>query len=163
MSSKVFYDVIPRYSGGSPGMVDYATAERVAQQEIESQKAYLEGAYGEDKKLWAEQQGLEGIVLSGILVAGDRNQYHDHITKRDYGSDMPYAAIRYPDRILAVRAKRSETFWYKRQFLIRVEGVVGDRDENFSRVMVALESVHGVDRHSEQPYILWREREIRQK
>jgi hypothetical protein len=56
------FDVKPRYSGGSPALVDEATARRVAAQEKDMIVGYLEGIYGEAEKLVAETMGLAWIV-----------------------------------------------------------------------------------------------------
>lgn len=57
-----FYDVRPRYTPGSPGLVDEATAQRVAKEERESYEHALSGIMGEIDKARAEKLGLRGIV-----------------------------------------------------------------------------------------------------
>jgi hypothetical protein len=62
--AKIYYDVAPRYTCGSPAMVDRQTALHVAQQEKEAYEATLEGIYGEAAKIEAERLGLHWIVWS---------------------------------------------------------------------------------------------------
>lgn len=57
-----FFDVRPRYTPGSPGLVDEATAKRVAAEERESYEHALTGIMGETEKTRAEKLGLRGIV-----------------------------------------------------------------------------------------------------
>lgn len=56
------WEVRPRYSGGSPGMVPAETARRVALQELEGYARYLEGCYGPAAKAIAKEQGVEGSI-----------------------------------------------------------------------------------------------------
>jgi hypothetical protein len=62
MSRAHHYHVAPRYTGGSPAMVDEATAERVAKQEKQSIEYVLQGVEGETNKARAERLGLRGIA-----------------------------------------------------------------------------------------------------
>lgn len=64
MKSIVKYDVRPRYTAGSPAMVDEATARRVAKQEKTGYEMALEGFYGEEAKMEAEQRGMGAVVFS---------------------------------------------------------------------------------------------------
>ena len=57
-----FFDVRPRYTPGSPGLVDEATAQRVAKEERESYEHALTGIVGDAEKARAEKLGLRGIV-----------------------------------------------------------------------------------------------------
>lgn len=59
-----YFEVRPRFTCGSPGLVDLATAQHILQQERDAYKAYLEGAFGEDAKQWAERIGLEWIAFA---------------------------------------------------------------------------------------------------
>lgn len=56
------FNVAPRYTCGSPAMVDHDTAERVAQEERTAYERALTGIYGEEDKLKAETMGLNGIA-----------------------------------------------------------------------------------------------------
>jgi hypothetical protein len=56
------WNVVPRYTAGSPAAVDPETAERVAKEERAAYERVLTGAYGEEEKRRAERLGLEGIV-----------------------------------------------------------------------------------------------------
>lgn len=58
------YHVYPRYTPGSPAMVDVATAERVARQERE--------AFADCDILGMENKGLSGIVLAKKEARQDR-------------------------------------------------------------------------------------------
>ena len=63
MPRNMFYSVTPRYSGGSPAMVDQSTALRVVQDERGEYEAALSGIYGAEKKARAEREGLDFIVV----------------------------------------------------------------------------------------------------
>ncbi len=56
------FNVKPRYTPGSPGMVDETLALRVAAQEKDSYETCLTGIYGEEMKAKAEREGLFGIA-----------------------------------------------------------------------------------------------------
>lgn len=56
------YQVYPRYTPGSPGMVSEEIALTVASQEKESYEQALTGVYGERIKQQAEKEGLQYIV-----------------------------------------------------------------------------------------------------
>lgn len=60
----VTYHVAPRYSGGSPAMVDYDTAARVAMEELRAYAEALEGPRAERER--AERLGIAGIVESHL-------------------------------------------------------------------------------------------------
>lgn len=62
MKRAAYFDVRPRYTSGSPAMVDEFTARRVLSQEIGAHAAHAEGWYGDEGKAEAEQKGLSGIV-----------------------------------------------------------------------------------------------------
>ena len=57
-----YYNVRPRYTSGSPAIVDAQTAARVAKQEKEAYEDALTGDLGADLKARAEREGLQGIV-----------------------------------------------------------------------------------------------------
>lgn len=59
---KVYFQVKPRYTPGSPGMVDEDTAQRVANEELRAFSVALSGGYGEKEKALAETVGLAGIA-----------------------------------------------------------------------------------------------------
>lgn len=77
-----YYNVRPKYSPGSPAMVNAQTAAMVAHDEKEGHARALEGIYGDDEKAKAEKDSLLGlaeqvteradawIVLD--LITGDR-------------------------------------------------------------------------------------------
>lgn len=58
------YFVKPRYTSGSPAMVDLGTALDLAADEEQMYERYLEGTYGALKSTWARNQGLELIVYA---------------------------------------------------------------------------------------------------
>lgn len=60
------YHVAPRYTAGSPAMVDQATAERVMAQERSCYAHALEGVYGIDEQHAASVRGLADIVWTTI-------------------------------------------------------------------------------------------------
>lgn len=74
------YNVIPKYSGGSPALVDEATARRVAWQEEQAFQRTIAGAYGPDAAAKAEARGLGNIVLRVIQSRGPRFVVTDIIT-----------------------------------------------------------------------------------
>lgn len=62
----VTFQVRPRYTPGSPAMVDAATANRVAVEEREFIKHALEGVWGEEQKARAEKLGLDFIAYAMV-------------------------------------------------------------------------------------------------
>ena len=62
MRPKYSFHVAPRWSSGSPAMVDMMTAMKVARDEVECGQFAAQGAYGEEAKLKYELCGLRGIV-----------------------------------------------------------------------------------------------------
>lgn len=56
------YNVAPRYTAGSPGLVDKATAEHVAKQERAGYENARKGRYGPELQDKALLRGLAGIV-----------------------------------------------------------------------------------------------------
>jgi len=54
--------VAPRYTAGSPALVDATIALRVAVEEVSAIETALEGFWGEAQKARAERLGLRGIV-----------------------------------------------------------------------------------------------------
>jgi len=57
-----YYNVRPRYTSGSPAIVDAQTAGRVAKQEKEAYEDALTGIFGIELKTRAEREGLGGIA-----------------------------------------------------------------------------------------------------
>jgi len=55
-------NVRPRYTGGSPALVDLATAQQVAASEMRSHGDALEGIHGEAHQERAQRLGLRGIA-----------------------------------------------------------------------------------------------------
>lgn len=62
----VYYDVRPRYTGGSPAQVDKATCLKVAAEEREHYGCTMEGVFGPEQKARAERLGLTGIAFSRL-------------------------------------------------------------------------------------------------
>ena len=56
------FNVAPRYTPGSPALIDEATARRAANAEKEFIEHALSGAWGEEQKARAARLGLRGIV-----------------------------------------------------------------------------------------------------
>jgi hypothetical protein len=79
--ARTYYDVAPRYTAGSPAMVDQRTAERVMNQERDGYNRALEGLYGADEQHVAQTLGLAGIVWT---VTEQRNE----LFKRDLLTDV---------------------------------------------------------------------------
>ncbi len=79
-------NVVPRYTPGSPALVDRETALRVAKEERAAFERVLTGAYGEADKRRAEILGLEGIVY-GYTTTRERGNprvfVRDYITAED--------------------------------------------------------------------------------
>jgi hypothetical protein len=60
----VQYNVAPRWTCGSPAMVNPRIARQVAHEEKRAHEIYLEGAYGEAEKKRAEEEGLALISFT---------------------------------------------------------------------------------------------------
>jgi hypothetical protein len=80
MISNSSFDVSPRYSPGSPALVDRLTAEKVMRTEREFYAHALEGIYGEAAQQKAQSLGLEGIVV-------ERWESHTHVHTLDLMTD----------------------------------------------------------------------------
>jgi len=145
-----FYHVIPRYSCGSPGMVDEKTAMRVAEDEKRAYPGYLTGSYGVGDKEIAEREGLEGIVL----VDNGKDKYTDIITGREYG-DVPYAAIRHPNKLVVLAKGRKARYYYRRQFVGEFNGT--RPDDSMRQVMNAMRDMFGIDAYSVLMNTIWKE------
>lgn len=61
---KAFYHLVPRYSSGSPAMVDLGEAVRVADHEQEAYFNCLTGVFGNDLQVMAKSKGLSGIAYA---------------------------------------------------------------------------------------------------
>lgn len=71
------FHVAPRYSGGSPALVNEKTALRVAAQEKESYEHALDGTYGEAQMWRARVLGLAGIAYAAFEKgAGRKFRWH---------------------------------------------------------------------------------------
>lgn len=82
-TSKTTYYLKPRYTPGSPGMVDYDTARREITDEREGYEHALSGLYGADQQKRAETLGLHGIIEARGEVKNGW-QVHDLITDATY-------------------------------------------------------------------------------
>ncbi len=100
MKSTVYFQVAPRYAGGSPGMVPEETARRVALQEKDCYDAHLQGIYGPEEKAKAEAKGLDGIVQSQT-ERGSKLYCEDLITgRKSVRFDCKVKDLRVGDRII---------------------------------------------------------------
>jgi hypothetical protein len=68
----IHFDVMPRYSCGSPAMVSEAQALKVVQDERSAYVRVTEGMYGAEAKAAAYRMGLYGIVWSWQEVGPER-------------------------------------------------------------------------------------------
>lgn len=66
--AKIYFEVRPRYTAGSPGQVDESTARRVAHEEWASYQIALSGIYGRDKLDEAIQAGLLAQPVQGLYM-----------------------------------------------------------------------------------------------
>lgn len=81
----IYFHVYPRYSCGSPAMVDEATARRVAEQEIAIARDAMHGNQGPFAQQLAERWGLRGIVESTQECPRRKGwTVHDLITDERY-------------------------------------------------------------------------------
>jgi len=72
------FRVCPRYTNGSPAVVDEKTFREVAKEEVRSWDRYRSGFYGETSKDLATKLGLGGICMLRVrsgLLAGYRYDY----------------------------------------------------------------------------------------
>ena len=109
-------NVAPRYTSGSPGVVDEGTAARVAQQERDAYKRALEGVYGNVERSRAEKLGLRGIVYS-YHVRGKQVYVTDYLTDEEFQMPLLWWGVSGPNRETA--------YWHSRtdvdQFLVHPE------------------------------------------
>lgn len=61
---KIYYNVAPRYTPGSPAMVGQDIAERVMKEEQVGYRHALDGIYGTEHQRVAQERGLAGIVYT---------------------------------------------------------------------------------------------------
>lgn len=91
----------PRYTCGSPAWLpdsehNHELAIEVANSEHRSYGHYMEGAYGEEKRAYAVEKGLDGIVVEGIsaqaagLIRRKHNvrHYRDILTGRIFSRKL---------------------------------------------------------------------------
>jgi hypothetical protein len=79
MASRLTFHVAPRYSGGSPAMVDATIAEHVAKTERDEYNRRLSGAFGPEERLRATRLGLNMIVYT-IMEIKSTVYVRDEIT-----------------------------------------------------------------------------------
>lgn len=145
------YELIPRYSGGSPAVVDERTAESVVRDERRGYQIALEGVYGDDAAKAAKANGLEGIVI----VSNRRKGFIDCITGREYG-DVPYTSIRYPESLVVTTKGRTSKYYYRRQLVAALPGEKSRLpDANLNAVSQKLQEMFGVDRGLGENFDLW--------
>ncbi len=111
MPRNVSFSVAPRYTPGSPGLVDEETALRVASQEKETYEVAAEGAYGVDFQRIAREKGLGGIVEKRI-ERGQGWDVTDLITGRLFRREITKASkIQSGDTLVEIRSGREEGKW----------------------------------------------------
>lgn len=66
---RTYFEVRPRYTAGSPGMVDEAQARRVAREEWASYQSELSGIYGRAQQRTAMEIGLLPQPVAGLFGA----------------------------------------------------------------------------------------------
>src|SRR3990172_8687499 len=76
-----YYNVRPRYTCGSPAIVDAQTAARVARQEKEGFETALSGIYGPEEQARAGRDGLRGIAEA--VLKEHRQNRRDGFIVRD--------------------------------------------------------------------------------
>jgi len=91
---KKYYDVKPRYTSGSPAMVEERIAQRVAQQEKQAYQAYLEGAYGPEGTETATKMGLDWIAWATVESSSNLS-LTDLITGMMMLKPIKYDGVRY--------------------------------------------------------------------
>jgi len=74
-------EVRPRYTPGSPAMVDGKTAEHVARGEQELYQGHLEGYFGEENQARAQRLGLQRIVYQLTERGGHWVALYDWLTE----------------------------------------------------------------------------------
>ena len=88
MKSVNYCNVRPRYTPGSPAMVDLRTASKVAKDEKEFYEYALSGTWGAKEKERAEREGLAGIAEQVLFEKRERRTngfiVRDLITGEEY-------------------------------------------------------------------------------
>lgn len=103
MSNPVWYNVAPRYTPGSPALVDEATAMRVADEEKKDYETIVAGqSYvpGEEEK--AKRLGLKGIVEARQESKGGWNVTDVLTGERFWRGEVKSGKLACKDRILHV-------------------------------------------------------------
>jgi hypothetical protein len=92
--SHAHWNVAPRYSAGSPAMVDEDTADAVALDEIDMHRAASQGLWGEAERLRALRLGLAGIVE----LREEHRGWHvyDRITQERFVRPFVVPVIEFP-------------------------------------------------------------------
>lgn len=75
MAKPWYFNVRPRYTAGSPAMVDAVTAERVAGEEKRGYERAIEGIYGPEEQHRAICEGLFGIAEKTQEIRGGWKVY----------------------------------------------------------------------------------------
>jgi hypothetical protein len=83
MRRNAYFNVRPRYTAGSPGIVPEALACRIAAEEKETYGCYIRGIYGEDEKARAQSVGL-GYIVELVGETSKGWEVTDIITKESY-------------------------------------------------------------------------------
>lgn len=109
--SKPYFNVAPRYTPGSPAMVDERTARRVAQEEQNGYDQVLTGIYGEEEVRRAKKLGLAGIVEQRIERTSRKLwQVEDLITGEKFERLFPtHSVSRYLNRAFGMRSSKTAT------------------------------------------------------
>ena len=148
------YELIPRYSGGSPAMVhDGQLARRIAKQEREAYQWCLEGIRGEEWKKLAETQGLSGIILERL----SESRYRDMVTDEEF-RDIPYGTIRNPNRIYTWKKGSNMRYFFRRKLVVTLTRSK-DKDAHMTPVLRAMQEQFGTDPMSAEAWGLWRDRQ----
>lgn len=147
------YELIPRYSAGSPAMVhDQREVQRVIHHEKFMHEAATEGVFGPESQAKAERLGLRGIALKRI--SDDR--FLDLITDTEM-KDIPYAAIRHPEKLVVHRKGREESYFFRFE-RIALLPVSKTPDANMMKVSHLLAQLLGTDIFDATVSEMWRGR-----
>lgn len=98
------YSVAPRYTAGSPGLVDPATGQTVAAEEKRAYQRALEGMYGPEDQERAKAAGLEGIVYI-VTEKGGNMHIRDVITEQFF---------KVPTKLWGAGAPDGQNRWHSR-------------------------------------------------
>ena len=72
-----YYQIAPRYTASSPGVVDRSTAECVAEDEKQGYARCLEGGHGDEELKKARIMGLRGIVERKTEKVRGKKPYYE--------------------------------------------------------------------------------------